>query len=221
MRSAIYNLQIHSDNARKAATAWLMLGLASLVGAGVFSILLVVARTPVIQELAPLVDFFRVALVIHVNLSVLIWLLSMAGMLWSLASTRDKPVWDRFSFFLAASGTAVVIFSPFIGAADPLMNNYVPLLRHPVFYAGLILFTSGIASHLLRSVTTSGRSLAGLDGHSVLQIGITLSGQPRSICSRRARARTEHQLHHLPRWIHPRRSGRLRSQAQYRQRGEE
>jgi hypothetical protein len=175
MRSAIYNLQIHSDNARKAATAWLMLGLASLVGAGVFSILLVVARTPVIQELAPLVDFFRIALVVHVNLSVLIWLLSMAGMLWSLAATKDRPVWDRISFFLAASGTAVVIFSPFIGAADPLMNNYVPLLRHPVFYAGLILFTAGIAAHLLRSVTTSGRSLAGLDGHSALQIGITLS----------------------------------------------
>ena len=52
-----------------------MLGLASLVGAGFFSILLVLARTPAIQELMPLIDFFRVALVVHVNLSVMIWLL--------------------------------------------------------------------------------------------------------------------------------------------------
>ena len=175
MQPASYTLEIRSDNARKAVTAWLMLGLASLVGAGLFSILLVLARTPAIQELTPLIDFFRVALVVHVNLSVVIWLLSMAAMMWSLSSTRDRPAWDRFSFFLAAAGTAIVIISPFIGAADPLMNNYVPLLRHPVFYTGLILFTLGIASHLLRSITTSGRPFAGLDGNTALQFGITLS----------------------------------------------
>ena len=175
MQPASYTLEIKSDNARKAVTAWLMLGLASLVGAGLFSILLVLARTPAIQELTPLIDFFRIALVVHVNLSVVIWLLSMAGMLWSLSSTRDRPTWDRFSFILAAAGTAVVIISPFIGAADPLMNNYVPLLRHPVFYTGLILFALGITSHLLRSITTSGRPFAGLDGDAALQFGITLS----------------------------------------------
>jgi cytochrome c oxidase subunit 1 len=175
MRSASFNLQIQSENERKAATAWLMLGLASLVGAGVFSILLVVARTPVIQELAPLVDYFRIALVVHVNLSVTIWLLSMAAMLWSLGTKRDRPGWDRFSFILAATGTATVIISPFIGAADPLMNNYVPLLRHPVFYTGLVLFTAGIASHLLRSVTTSGKPFADLDGPVALRFGVTLS----------------------------------------------
>ncbi len=88
MQPATYNLQIRSDSARKAATAWLMLGLASLVGAGLFSILLVLARTPAIQELTPLIDFFRVALVVHVNLSVLIWLLSMAGMMWTFCGSR-------------------------------------------------------------------------------------------------------------------------------------
>ena len=152
-----------------------MLGLTSLVGAGLFSILLVLARTPAIQEFLPLIDFFRVALVVHVNLSVMIWLLSMAGAMWSLSSSRDRPAWDRISFWLAALGTAVVIVSPFIGAADPLMNNYVPLLRHPVFYTGLGLFTAGIASHLLRSLLTRASLSAGLDGNASLQFGITLA----------------------------------------------
>ena len=53
-----------------------MLGLLSLVAAGIFSLLLVLGRTPVIQSLVPFVDFFRVALVVHVNLSVLVWLLA-------------------------------------------------------------------------------------------------------------------------------------------------
>ncbi len=175
MQIADYQLHIASENVRKIATAWLMLGLAALVGAGIFSILLVLARTPAIQEMTPFVDFFRVALVVHVTLSVLVWLLSMAGVMWSLSSSRDLPGWDRFSFLLAAVGAAIVIVSPFVGAADPLMNNYVPLLRHPMFYAGLGLFTAGIASHLLRSIITRKGISKDLDGRAVLQFGSTLA----------------------------------------------
>jgi len=174
MQSGNYPLEIQSEAMRKAVTAWLMLGLTSLVGAGVFSILLVLARTPAIQEMTSLVDFFRIALVVHVNLSVLIWLLSMAAMMWSLGSVTDRPAWDRISFLLAATGTAVVIISPFIGAAKPLMNNYVPLLRHPAFHTGLILFAGGIASHLLRSLLSIKKPVARLDGNSALQFGIAL-----------------------------------------------
>jgi len=90
-----YDLPISSNNVRRTTTAWLMLGLASLVGAGIFSLLLVLARTPAIQEWLPFIDFFRVALVVHVDLSVLIWLLSMAGVLWALSTDRDLPAWDR------------------------------------------------------------------------------------------------------------------------------
>jgi hypothetical protein len=175
MQAADYSFYIQNDHVRKVTTAWLMLGLASLVGAGVFSILLVLARTPAIQEMTPLIDFFRIALVVHVNLSVLIWLLSIAGVMWSLSSSRDRPLWDRISFLLAGAGTGVVIVSPFVGAADPLMNNYVPLLRHPVFYAGMGLFTAGIASHLLRSSLTRNWLTAGLNGNAALQFGATLA----------------------------------------------
>jgi len=150
MPAAQYELFVRSESLRNRARAWLLLGLASLVGAGVFSLLLVLARTPAIQEVIPLVDFFRVALVVHVNLSVLIWLLSMAGVFWSLACPGDAPLWDLVSFWLAAGGTAIVALSPFLGAGEPLMNNYVPLLRHPVFYVGLGLFAAGISSHLFR-----------------------------------------------------------------------
>jgi len=169
-----YDLPVRGEAIRRTATAWLMLGLAALVFAGLYSVLLVLARTPAVQEMTPLVDFFRVSLVVHVNLSVLIWLLCMAGVFWSLASGRDLPAWDRFSFWLAAGGTVIVILSPFLGATDPLMNNYVPLLRHPVFYTGLGLFTAGACSHLLRSMV-SRRRPGRLDGEHALRIGVTLS----------------------------------------------
>ena len=114
----LYELPIRSAANRRNVTAWLTLGLISLVAAGVFSILLVLARTPVIQGLIPFLDFFRIALVIHVTLSVLIWLLAISAAAWSLSTRNDKPLWDRLSFSLSALGTTVIIICPFVGAGD-------------------------------------------------------------------------------------------------------
>ncbi len=175
MSAIEYKLLVRNIATRRTTTAWLMLGLASLVGAGLFSLLLVLARTPSVQEWLPFTDFFHVALVVHVNLSVLIWLLSMASVLWALGTERALPGWDRVSFRLAAMGTAVVVLAPFVGAGEPLMNNYVPLLRHPVFFTGLGLFTAGVLSHLLRSIMTFSRLPARLDGSAALLMGIKLA----------------------------------------------
>jgi len=170
-----YDLPIISDTARRSTTAWLVLALIALVAAGVFSLLLVLARTPVVQERIPFIDFFHVALVVHVTLSVLIWLLAISAATWSLSTAHDKPLWDRVSFALAASGTAIIIVCPFVGAGDPLMNNYVPVLRHPLFYAGLLLFVAGVFSHLLRSLLTRSRLSTSLAGSDALRAGITMS----------------------------------------------
>lgn len=170
----VSGLKINQAYQRRLTTWWLALGFAALLGAGVFSLLLVLARTPGIQAFFTAADFFRVALVVHVNLSVLIWLLSMAGVMWSLASKAERPVWDTLSLLLAAVGTILVAASPFLGAGDPLMNNYVPLLRHPVFYAGLGMFALGITSHLLRTLISFRVSLPRLDADGSLRLGIAL-----------------------------------------------
>lgn len=170
-----YQLPVGNETTRRVAKGWLTLGMASLVGAGVYSILLVLARTPVVQELIPFIDFFHIALVVHVDLSAVIWLLSMAALLWSLSSGRDLPRWDRVSLWMAAGGTGVVIIAPFVGAGNPLMSNYVPVLQHPVFYAGMVLFAAGITSHLLRSAFTRRKFTDRLSGTGALQAGITIS----------------------------------------------
>lgn len=167
-----FDLIVRSEEQCNGAAAWLLLGVASLLGAGLFSLLLVVARTPAVQEWLPVDDFFRVALVVHVNLSVLIWLLAIAGVCWSLATTRDARVWDRFSFYSAALGTIIIVVSPFVGAGEPLMNNYVPVLQHPAFYAGLVLFTIGITVHLFRCVLS--KSVLSFNGGETLSYAATM-----------------------------------------------
>tara|TARA_R110002096_G_scaffold6409_1_gene29684 strand:- start:44414 stop:45784 length:1371 start_codon:yes stop_codon:yes gene_type:complete len=173
--SVSYELPVGSISKQRSIAAWLLLALVSLIAAGVFSILLVLARTPFVQNLIPFLDFFRIALVIHVTLSVLIWLLAMSAVSWSLLASRDNARWDFVSFILAAIGTVVIIICPFLGAGDPLMNNYVPVLRSPLFYTGLTMFIAGICSHLLRTATSWPPLHHRLTGTDALRVGIALS----------------------------------------------
>lgn len=174
MNKPQYELAAGNPASGKAASAWLMLGLAALVFAGLYSLLLVLARTPALQQWTPFIGFFRVALVIHVNLSVLVWLMSVSAACWSMSVRNEMPRWDLVSFTLAVLGTLVMVIAPLAGAGEPLMNNYVPMLQHPVYYAGLVLFAAGIGSHLLRCML-SGPRPAGLDGVASLHAGIRAS----------------------------------------------
>jgi len=167
-----YDLAVPQDARRSLVLAWLALGLAALLASGLFSILLVLSRTPQLQGLFPVADFFRVALVVHVDMSVLVWSLSFGGALWTMSGTPRFRAMAWFAFALAAAGAAVMCLAPFIGRAAPVMANYVPVLDGPAFLAGLLLFGAGIVLLCLRSmfaVTPVGMRIS---GHGALRFGL-------------------------------------------------
>lgn len=133
------------DEAVLSIRRWLLIGVTALALAGLFSILLVLARTPQVQEMIPWRDFFHTALVVHVDLAVLVWFLSGAGMLWSLIGAYRRPVLAKGGWICFAIGTLLLAASPFLGAGDPLMNNYIPVLQHPLFFVALGFLAAGIA----------------------------------------------------------------------------
>lgn len=175
MQADHYQIHITSKNMRQATSSWLILGFVSLIAAGIFSILLVLARTPAIGQWIPFADFFHTALVVHVNLSVFIWLLAFSAGMWSLSVTDEYPLWDKVSLFFAVTGTLVIIVSPFFGSGRPLLNNYMPVLQQPTYYAGLIMFISGIASHLIRALFSIVSFRTSLDSRAVVKFGISMS----------------------------------------------
>ncbi|MBD3648889.1 MAG: cbb3-type cytochrome c oxidase subunit I [Pseudomonadales bacterium] len=148
-----YTLSVNADRRRDLAVNWLWLSVMALAGAGVFSVLLVLARTPVIGELIPYADFFHTALVIHVDLSVLVWILAFSGVLWSLAARTGYFTLNRTIFYLIASATALIAISGFLPGAKPLMSNYIPVLENPVFLTGLVLFGVGIGAQVLTAMS--------------------------------------------------------------------
>ena len=137
------------------ARAWLWLGLMALIGSGLLAILLVLSRTPGIQDVFPLKDMFRAALVVHVDLSVVIWFMAFAAVIWS-ALGRDGLAWLGWGGFgLAAAGTALMTVSPFLPGADPVLNNYIPVLQQKAFYASLWICAAGFGLAVLRALLTT------------------------------------------------------------------
>ncbi len=175
MKQENYHITIENSDRNVMAAAWLKLGVVSLLLAGLFSMLLVLSRTPAIQEMIPFVDLFHVALVVHVDLSVLIWFISFAGVLWSLVAKGEKNWLDKAAIALAILGTAIIVIAPFAGIGNPLMNNYIPILDHPVFIAGLMVFALGMLVQIVRILSSGLPNFSQPDYSDALKIGIYVS----------------------------------------------
>ena len=174
-RAARFALPVAAGERTGLAVGWMCLGLAALVGSGVLSLLLVVARTPGLQKLLPVADFFHVALVVHVDLSVLVWFASMAGMLWTLNSRPRFMDLGHVALALAGIGMAVIAASAFFGRGQPIMSNYVPVLDDTLFLYGLLLFGLGFGLLVLRSLLAPMRIDVHLDGGGALRFGLNAS----------------------------------------------
>ncbi len=175
MTNTNYQVPIEGHSQNNTAIAWFKLAVASLVFAGLFAILLVFARTPGVQDMIPFTDFFHVALIVHVDLSVLIWFISFAGIMWSLIVTKPQNNLDKAAIGFAVLGTLVIIVAPFFGVGNPLMNNYVPILEHPAFITGLGIFTIGMLLQVLRTILAGVPDFSSNNASDALSIAIYIS----------------------------------------------
>lgn len=144
----------------KLVFAWLFFAVSTLVFAGMFAVLLALSRTPVIQGLYSGKNFVRVALVGHVDLSVVIWFLAFMAVLWVLSSTsfiKAKifcPVLGWAGFWITVAGTIILTISTLLAIGEPIFSNYVPVLTHPVFYIALVLVGLGIGITVMNAFLT-------------------------------------------------------------------
>ncbi|MEZ5728256.1 MAG: cbb3-type cytochrome c oxidase subunit I [Burkholderiaceae bacterium] len=157
---------------RGLAIGWLWLGVAALAGSGLFAILLVLARTPGLRAWFPVADFFRVALVIHVDLSVLVWFVACSGLLLNVAAPPRRPEAGVTALVLTSLGAACMLASPFVGTGAVVMSNYVPVLDRWLFLYGLALVAAGFAVDLLRYLAASVRATGLYDGDDSLRFGL-------------------------------------------------
>lgn len=141
---------------RAELRGWLLLALGALAVAGVLALALAASRMPGVQDNLPWgAEFFHRGLVTHVVFSFQVWLLAMLGALSVPASPARAAGWAGLG--LAATGCALLLVPTITGAGEAALNNYVPVLVHPLYFAGLAVLAAGVA-------VAASRTLVGPDG---------------------------------------------------------
>ena len=126
---------------------WALLAIGSLAMAGALAVLLLLARTPGVKELLPWhwETFFYSALVTHVVFSFVVWYLAMLGALAAMVAPPGGGAIGRAGLWLALAGAGLLLVPTLANTAEPSLNNYVPVLIDPLYYAGLGLLAVGVA----------------------------------------------------------------------------
>lgn len=148
-----------------AARGWFLLAIGSLVLAGLLSLMLVVGRLPFLGWLFTDPLFFKRALVVHVDLAIVVWFqagaLTFLGLALGPRLHRGVTV---AAFALAGAGVGGMLVGALMPGAMPVLSNYVPVIDHPVFFAGLVCWFAGaglfFAHALMTPARTDARTLA-------------------------------------------------------------
>lgn len=134
--------------------AWLSLGLGVLGLAGVMALLVALSRTPAIKTFLP-PSYFRVALIAHVDLLLVVWYLVMPVLLWRQLGLLGGR-WERVAFNVMAVGVAGVVVPSVVGLGEPVLAHYIPFLVQPVFLAGLAVFMAGVGVAAIQAASRFG-----------------------------------------------------------------
>ncbi len=135
----------------RTSRQWLVVGIGALVLAGLLSFVLVAGRAPVIQHFITDPEFARRSLVVHVNLSLFVWLSSILASIYALLPAfKRKPfvIWEPP--YLAMTGVVLLLLSG-ASRAVPVMSNYIPVLQHPVFFLGMGMVLMALVATYIRA----------------------------------------------------------------------
>ncbi|MES0371339.1 MAG: cbb3-type cytochrome c oxidase subunit I [Mariprofundaceae bacterium] len=165
-----YSLPKPEGDRLNVASGWLIIAVGFLLASGIYPLLLALARTT--YEM-PWKDFFYTALVLHVDFTVLWWLLAIAAVFWTLSASDKWLGWSKLAMLLVVVGGVFAGIAPLLADANPLTNNYVPMLEDNRFFRkGLMLFGFGISILVIRAMfTISWKEMLASDGAGALRFG--------------------------------------------------
>lgn len=140
--------RVYAPQELKNARYWLGLGVTALALAGLYAVVLVVARSPHVSEIYIFRNLFSKALIVHVDLSVLVWFLcafAVMATLYPEPAMQAGPdhAWKRAGWWPIMLGTALIVLAPFDRDVETYKNNYVPMLNNAWFIFGIFLVFIG------------------------------------------------------------------------------
>jgi len=144
--------------ARRELWRWAAIALASLGLAGLFALLLALSRAPGIHDVVPWpLEFFHKGLVVHVVFAFVVWFLVVFAAICHLATVQaaggGRPRWNALgtAAVLCCAAAFLLLLAP--GLMDrglPTLNNYIPVIVDPLYYAGLAVLAAGLGLAIVR-----------------------------------------------------------------------
>ena len=128
---------------------WCTLAVASLVIAGLLSLSVVIGRLPFLSGVITDPLFFKRCLVVHVDLSLVVWFYAFIASLLSMRFSSDTGFLGRLTFGISILGVFGMLAGALVQSAQPVLSNYIPMIDHPLFLTGLALFFLGIIGFFL------------------------------------------------------------------------
>jgi len=151
MTPSLDTIASNHDSGQRFARAWILTAVGALLASGLFVLLIIASRAPVVGELFPLQNFFHLAIVVHVDFSVLVWFGAIAAALWSLNTREGMARTGWLALGLVLIGSVLLSIAPF-HPGEAIMSNYVPVLDNGWFTAGLLVFAAGLVIAALRQM---------------------------------------------------------------------
>jgi cytochrome c oxidase subunit 1 len=133
---------------RTILRGWAILAVTALALAGLALIVPAASKVPALENAIDWPDsFFQKGLVSHVALSFIVWFLAVLALLAQTAlrlpDRRDPALPGGLGLALASLGTLAIAGAPFLKGAEASLNNYIPSIIHPVYFAGLAMIAAG------------------------------------------------------------------------------
>jgi len=142
---------------------WVALPMVSLGLAGFLALLLAVSRIPGAEAILPWTgqEFFRRGLVAHVTFAFVVWYMGVHGALTVLATAQSLGdtradvgpfgvIAGRLALGVALVSLLLLLIPVLANLGVPTLNNYVPVLDHPLYYSGLALLAVSVAIPVVR-----------------------------------------------------------------------
>lgn len=135
---------LNIQNNASLCMQWIFLAVLALACSGLLSIIVIFLRLPFISSLIPSAQYiFDNALVIHVNLSILVWMCSIISLLF-IINLQNTNHWFNFSWTLSILSMLLMFISAFVPNTEVIKSNYIPVLQNKLFLFGLSLFAASI-----------------------------------------------------------------------------
>lgn len=148
---------------RRELRGWCLLAAGSLAVAGLAAPVLGISRAPGVEKVikGDLNELLYWALVPHVVFSFVVWFVTALGALsvvvaWRSGRDGGPAALGRAGLLSAVAGAALLLFPTLSSMGYPSINNYVPVLVHPIYYVGLGLLGFGVGLAVLRMFLAPG-----------------------------------------------------------------